>query len=389
MTIHRGLVKKRQLIIIVSLLVMISGSFLVMRFLMAQKKEFVQKPPQAGDRYVAATPVEYTTIHSTISGKGRVVSSAEVEIVAEASGKISAGAIPLKKGQSFSRGDVLLTIYKDEMELALKAQKSQFLNTLANLLPDIKIDFPERFQDFRSFFNAIDLDKNLPPLPEIEGEKLKIYLASRNLLSDYYSLLKLEKQLSRHTLYAPFNGTFVRVNLQAGAYTNTGGRIATIIHTDTVEVEIPVENGFTEWIQTGQSVKLFSTDRRHTWTGQVVRISDFVDPNTQTRPVYVSVPLHGQKQLYAGEYLNCEFHGGTIEQAMEIPRKAVFNYDQIFVVQEGKLRQEQIEIIKINEESLVFRGLPEGTRIVVQPLINVSENTPVKILDRDGSPDKL
>lgn len=372
--------KKRRLIIVGSLLGILIVSFLMMRFLIAQKKDFVKAPTKPGDRYVRAEPVEYNTLKSVVSGRGRVLSSAELDLIAEASGKIERGDVPLKTGQSFQRGDVLLTVYKDEVELALKAQKSGFLNRLANVLPDLQIDFPDRYPEFRDFFNSIDLDEDMPQLPDYTSEQLKIFLASQNILNDYYSIVKSEKQLKRHTLYAPFNGTFLTVNLEVGAYTNTGGRVARIIHTDTVEVEFPIENDYAMWIQVGDKVDMYSSEIGESWSGKVIRIAEFVDKTTQSRPVFVQVPLNNQAQLYAGQYVSATFKGGIIPDVMEIPRNAIINFDNVYTVREGRLHKEKIEIVKLNDRTAYFRGLEPGIHVVVQPLINVSENIPVKIL---------
>ena len=375
--------KKRQIIIVAGLLFIIVGSFLLMEFLAAQKKDIARRPPDLGERWVVAEPVAYKTIKTKVVAQGRVVSTEEVEVISEASGKIEPGAVPLKKGQRFARGDTLLVIYKDETELALKASKSQFLNRIANLLPDIKIDFPEKYDQYFTFFNSINLDQDFPPLPDIKSEKMKIFLASRNVLNDYYSIKKGEKQLKRHTIIAPFQGSFTNVLLQVGAYTNMGGRIGSIIRTDALEVEAPVENSQARFISVGDAAVLTSPGRHIQWKGTVVRVSDFVDIATQSRSVFVNVPLRNQPQLFAGEYLNIELAGGDISNAMEIPRNAVFNYDQTFVIVDGKLKKRRIEILKMNEETAVIRGVEEGVYIVTQPLINVAENTDVYILGVD------
>ncbi len=374
--------KKRQFIIVASLAFIVVGSVMLMQFLAAQKKDIPRRPPAVGERWVKAEPVLYKTIETKVVAQGRVVSTAEVEVVSEASGRIEPGSAPLKKGQRFSRGDTLLIIYKDEAELALKALKSQFLNRVANLLPDIKIDFPEKYDAFVDFFNTIDLDQDFPPLPEIKSEKMKIFL-SRNVLNDYYSIKKAEKRLKRHTIIAPFEGTYTNVLLQVGAYVNMGGRIGSIIRTDALEVEAPVENSQARFIRVGDPAILTSAGRHIKWKGEVVRISDFVDIATQSRSIFINVPLHNQAQLYSGEYLTVELSGDAIEKAMEIPRNAVFNYDEVFVVVDGKLKKRRIEILKMNEETSVFRGLEEGVYVVTQPLINVAENTSVKILEKD------
>lgn len=375
--------KKRQIIIVGSLVLIIVISFGLMQFLAAQREELPRRTPEVGERWVKAEPVSYSSIESQVNGMGRVTSTEVVQVIAEASGKIERGSVDLKKGERFRAGDTLLVIYKDEMELALQAQKSRFLTTTANLLPDIKIDFPEKYDEFLQFFNSISIDKDFPPLPDIQSEKMKIFLASRNILNEYYSIKQAEKQLDRHTIRAPFSGTFSDVQLQVGAFTGMGGRIASIIRTDEIEVEVPLPQNQAHFIRVGDPVSLHSDEREMDWTGKVVRVSDFVDLNTQRRSVFVRVPSNSKKPLYQNEYLIAEFSGMTLTNAMEIPRNAVDNTDIVFTVENGRLKKHQIDIVKYNTETIVFNGLPEGVFVVTQPLINVAENTPVKILGVD------
>ena len=98
------------------------------------------------------------------------------------------GDVPLRKGASFKKGQLLATIYKDEAELALKARKSKFLNNFTNILPDLNVDFPDDYPTYRKYFNQVDLNKPLPELPVPGNEKLKIFLSSRSILSDYYRI---------------------------------------------------------------------------------------------------------------------------------------------------------------------------------------------------------
>ena len=66
---------------------------------------------------------------------------------------------------------------------------------------------------------------------------------------------------------------------------------------------------------------------------------------------------------------------------MEIPRKAVFNQNEVFIVQDGLLGRREIMIEKINKDKIYFSGLEIGVDIVAEPLINASENTKVSILE--------
>jgi multidrug efflux pump subunit AcrA (membrane-fusion protein) len=349
-----------------------------MKFLISQKEKPPRRAAIVAKRFVKSKAVKYGTVISPVTAPGRVVSVSEVDLIAEASGKIITGKIPLKKGAEFSKGDRLFTIYTDEAVLALKARKSQFLNTLANLLPDIAYDFSSEEEIYRKFFSSIKIEGDLPPFPEIRHEKLRIFLASRNILSEYYNIRKDELKLSRHTVKAPFKGTYTQVNLESGAYANTGGKVAHAIRTDELELEIPLERFDAEWVRIGDEVTIYSDKRSKKWEGVVLRKGRFVDANTQSQSIFVKVKSQGDASLLAGEYLTAKFAGHSIKNVMEIPRNVVFNTNEVFIIVKGRLQKRIINIVKVNEKTLLFNGLSEGDVLVMQPLINVHEGTLVE-----------
>ena len=372
--------KQRKTVIIVITFTLLISGYLTMKFLISQKEMPERKQAAPTERYVKAKKVHYRTIHASVKSTGRLISTSEVVIVAEASGKILPGDVSLRTGQSFRKGDVLLRIYKDETELELKAEKSRFLNAVANILPDMKVDYPDAYETFSSFFQSIDIQKDFPPMPQADDGNVKVFLASRNILADYYSIKKNELKLKRHTIYAPFNGAYMEVTMETGSYVNTGGRIGKIIHTGLLELEVPVENRYSQWIKNGDPVKVFAKDTVKHWRGTVVRKADYIDPSTQSRTIYVKITPDNRYKLFAGEYLTAEFQGGKIKNAMMMPRNAVFNHNEVFVVVAGKLQKRKIEIHKLDETTLIFSGLEEGTNLIVEPLINARENSPVEIL---------
>ena len=369
----------RRIVIVVSVVIIIGLAYGLMRFLVAQKEPPPVRRSFEARRYVKVEPVRYTDIPSRVTGPGRLASVAEIDIVSEASGKIETGAVTLKKGASFSKGDVLFVIYPDEAMLSLKARKSQYQNTLASILPDLVIDFPEHEKGFYEFFSSIQVDKSLPALPEISDDKLKIFLASRNVISEYYNIQRDELQLNRRTVNAPFNGTYKEVYMELGAYTNTGGRVARAIRTDEMELEVPLDRTDASWVNIGDPVSVHSENRDLTWKGRVIRKSQYVDENTQSQEIFVRIPNNRQQPLLAGEYLDATFPVRPISEVMEIPRNSVFNTNEVFIVREGRLSKQQINVVKINERTLIFNGLSEGDSVVVQQLINVSEGTLVQL----------
>lgn len=369
--------------IVVALIILLGGSAALSMVFVSMKPEPPRMPEIELKRFVKAETVAYKEITSPLMRTGRVVSSSIVTLVSEAAGKIESGEVVLRKGSSFKKGQLLATIYKDEVELAIKARKSGFLTTITTLLPDINVDFPDQLETFSQFFSSISMDKKLPVLPAIKNEKLKIFLASRNVFNEYYGIQQDEKRLERHSLYAPFDGTFTQVNFELGAYVNTGGQIANMIRTDQLEVEVAVENYQSNWIKIGDKVKVFSSQQEWVKPGVVVRKSDFIDANTQSRSFFIKVLNSETEKLLSGDYMRVEFPGQKIQKAMELPRGALFNSNEVFTIVDGKLKKQVIEILKWNETTFIFNGLEEGTKVVSEPLINVKENSPVGIVGEE------
>lgn len=365
--------KKIISFLFILLIIGVSVGLAILFTKMKPKPEYA--PPDQLRRMVETQLVRYDKINTSIEAPGRLVPGKTVEIISEAQGKILQGKVPLKKGQHFDKGDLLCKIYDEEQVLSLKASKSRFLNSLANALPDIKFDYPDDYDMVLDFFQKIDISKPLPNLPKLNDRSLKVFLASRDILNQYYTIQVAEERLRKHFIYAPFDGSIMEVYLQVGGFANIGTRIAKVIETEIMELEVPVFLQDLPWISIGDKVKVYDETRTQSWNGKVARISDFIDPTTQSASVFVQVRNTKENPVYPGMYLIAVFNGKTVDEAMEIPRQAVFNQDEVFIVVDSTLQKSKINILKINRHSLVFNGLEEGTEIVVEPLINVKEGT--------------
>lgn len=288
----------------------------------------------------------------------------------------------MRKGESFAKGQLLVKIENPEVELSLKSSKSRFMTSLANTLADIQIDYNNEYQKWGSFFQKISVDEPLPKMPKIENEQFKIFLASKNILGDYYSIQSQEVRLAKHFLYAPFKGSFASVNLQESSVVNPGSVIGSLINTSNYEIEVPVIKSDAKWLNMGQKVHIYPEDSNDTIVGKIVRIADFIDPQTQSIPVFVSMNKNRHSMIYEGSYFDCEFENITVEESMEVPRSIVFNHNEVFIVKDGRLRKKEINILKLNEQTLYFNGLTEGEWLVNEALINANENMEVEIIDQ-------
>jgi len=371
---------RRFIISITLLIVAVVAAYFIMQALANSKKDPESRAKEKAKIYVRANNLEYSDNNTTIQASGRLSSQSLVDLSAEVSGKILQGDISLKEGTNFKKGDLLVRIFDEEAKNNLKASKSRFLNSIAGILPDMKIDFTDEYDKWNKFFNDINIDKELPVLPKFNSDKEKIFLASRNILNDYYTIESAQVRLSKYKIYAPFKGTFTNVMMEVGSVANPGTRIATMIKTDNLELEVPVKTEDIYWIKKGDKVKVSTSNGQMTWWGKVIRKSDYVDPASQSIMVYVAVEPQKDKPLYQGQYLQAEFSDKVVQKSFEIPRNALLNKNEVYLVEDGVLKRATVNVLKLGSTTALISGPKENSTIVVEPLINAAEGVVVEIL---------
>jgi len=370
--------EKRKIIILATTVFIIVLGIGIKNFFASKKEEPKKMNIPTSERIVKVKPVTYTETRASIIAFGRVNSAQSVALVAEVGGKLMQGSIVLKEASRFNKGDIIFKIDDREARYNLQSQKSEFLNNVASTLADIKIDFPEELSKWENFLQQIEITKPLPDLPELKSRKEKTFVSNRKLLNQYYSIKSAEERLAKYVFIAPYNGSIVQLNVEEGSIVNPGTNIGRIIRTDEMEAEIPIKVESIKWIEKGMPVKLYSENKTMYWEGKVARISDYVDPNTQSINIYVTLQPNNQNKLFEGIYLQAEIESSLLVNTMEIPRKALVNNNQVYVVSDGKLKLKPITIHKVNSNSIIFSGLETGELVVVESLVNVSENMSVK-----------
>ncbi|MCB9196434.1 MAG: HlyD family efflux transporter periplasmic adaptor subunit, partial [Flavobacteriales bacterium] len=330
--------------------------------------------------HVNAVPVKNKLTPITATGFGQVTSSSMINITAEVQGKINA-SILLKKGTSFKQGQVLFTIKNDDVKMALKARKSAYLMLMTNILPDLKLDYSDNFDAWLSFFNKIDVEKALPPLPETKSFKEKNFIVSNNVITEYYSIQSDEEKLKKYTITAPFSGSVINAFTDDGAIVNPSSPVLSVIRDGNLEIEVPISNDEISMVKLNSEVKLYD-DMGGIALGKVSRIGTFVNPNTQTVPIFIEVK-DSEIPLYNGMYLNASIACEGDENIVELPRKSIFNKNEVYQVLNGELKVLTLDIKLFLEESVLVKGLEDGTMIVVEPLINAKEGMKVQVFNHE------
>ncbi|MFK7937293.1 MAG: efflux RND transporter periplasmic adaptor subunit, partial [Saprospiraceae bacterium] len=160
-------------------------------------------------------------------------------------------------------------------------------------------------------------------------------------------------------------GTLVRANQQLGTLMNTGN----------YELEATIALGDLKFIKPGNSVTLTSADVNGNWKGRIKRISNQIDPRSQTVTVFISV---GGKNLREGMYLTGEIKGSSIGEGVRIPRELLVNQRAIYTVQDSMLSLMDVNVVKITADKAILRGLQDGTIILGENLSTAYDGMKVR-----------
>jgi len=365
---------KRKLIIIGSALGIIVLAFGLAGFFASQKEAPEIKRPPIVKKTVLTRPVEYDRLNTEIVTYGRVETAQSLDLLSEVSGRMFQGSVRLKEGQNFRKGTLLFYIDDQEAALNLKSQKSNFLRDLAGILPDLKVDFSDNFDAWQDYFNSLDIEKTFGELPKTKSNKEKTFLATQGIYSSYYSIKSAEVRLAKHRYYAPFDGSIIAVNLQSGSFVNPGTNIGRIIREGVHELKVSVETKDVPWIIPNSEVEIYSEETQQYWKGNVVRISDYVNQNTQSVDVFIAIRTNKGQKIYDGQFFQAAIPSRTITDGMIMPRNAIYNGDEVFVVKDSLLKVRQVNVIRLTDEDAIFNGLDEGADLVVEPLIGAYNN---------------
>ncbi len=368
---------KRKLIIISSSVGILFLAVVLAGFFAGQKEDPKDQRPPTVKKTVQTKKVNYQTIQTDVVSYGRVETAQTLDLLSEVSGRMYQGSVRLKEGQRFKKGDLIFYVDDKEPSLNLKSQKSNFLRDLAGILPDLKIDFSDNFEAWNNYFSTLDIDKKFGALPKVASEKEKIFLATKGIYSSFYSIKSAEARLDKHRYYAPFDGSIMQVNLQSGSFINPGVSIGRVMRRGVHELKVAVETKDIPWIRTNSPVKIYSDEMDQYWDGVVSRISDFVNQNTQSVDVFIAIQSSGEK-IYDGQFFQAAIPARTVKDGMIMPRNAIYNGNEVFVVQDTLLKVRKIKVIRLADEEAIISGLDRGEDLVIEPLIGAFNNMVVE-----------
>ncbi len=328
---------------------------------------------------------ERSTEMVRVAAMGTVVAAKRVVLQPEVSGRIIEQSPRLLPGGLFEAGEVVVRIDPRDYETAVKQQEAAVEQARLEIqLEKGRQVIAER--EWKLLEEDISLDQ---ASKELALRKPQQKNAQASLAAAESMLDQARLQLERTRVYAPFNAVVQEEFVDEGQLVSPQTQLATLIGTDRfwVQVSIPVDRlrwiGFSGTEGTDASVvtvtQELSGNVQVKRPGRLVRLLGDLDPVGRMARVLVEIddPLglesennpHGLP-LMLGAYVRVEIEGRSVEEVFSVPRRAIREGDQVWIMgEEDRLVFQPVEVLHRSKERVLIReGLNGGERIVVNSI---------------------
>ena len=309
--------------------------------------------------------VQNSTIQIVIPANGSLAAKRRVELYAEVQGVFKTSGILFKPGQEYRQGQNLIRIDASEYYASVQSSKSNLYNSIAAIMPDLRLDFPEVFQKWQSYLSGFDLNKTTPQLPEMTSDKENYFITGRGIISNYYNVKNLEQRLAKYSIRAPFSGILTEALVTEGSLIRNGQKLGEFIDPSIYEMEVALSKTYASLLKVGESVVLKNLDHTETYNGKVSRINGSIDATTQTITAYIEVK---SELLKEGMYLEANLNAKQETDAIEINRSLVLDGNQIFIVRDSILDLIDVNPVYLSDTKVVLKEVPDGTVILSKPI---------------------
>ncbi len=347
--------------------ILVGGVALIM--LMGSLRPKIEpKEPEIIPPTVFFTVAESRAVTLDVMAQGEVRPRTDIALTAQVSGQVVSTSKAFVNGGAFEEGDVLIQIQDAPYRAAAAAARARLAQEEAEAAL-ARRDYEELGLEE----DPTDLALRLPQLEQARAE---------------YEAARLD--LERTTIRAPFKGRVRERIAGVGQYVAPGAQLGQIFSTDIAEIRLALTDAdlaklglpiaFVEDEDTpGPDVVLSAViaGKEHTWRGRVARTDGAVDPTTrQIFAIAVVDDPYGAgaaadgTPLAMGLFVDARISGSPYDDAIVLPRSALYGRDVVYVIAEGDMLQERtVTVISAERDAItITRGVEPGERVVISPL---------------------
>jgi membrane fusion protein (multidrug efflux system) len=296
------------------------------------------------------------SVASTILAIGSIMADEEVELHAEAQGRIV--KIGFTEGNFIAKGKQLIKIYDGDLQ-------AQLTKALVN--KKLKLDTEKR--------NKILLDKGA-----ISTEAYEISLTDLNAINADIELLKENIKLTE--IVAPFSGKIGLKYVSVGSFVNSTTKIAAMQKMDRVKIEFSIPERYVSQVNVGTTVSFKVDGIQKIYNAKIYAIEPRIDPINRNVLIR-AICENSNGVLLPGLFAKIEVPLNDKEGVFLIPTQSIvpiLKGNKVFIIHGDSATEQKVEISGRNELNVeVVSGLKTGDSVIVSGIIQMKQGVKVKV----------
>jgi len=357
----------------------IAGALIFYKF----KKQPEQEEQAMKIPLVKVEKVNIRDIPMIIQGYGTVTPKVEVDIIPEVSGKVVYMHPELKVGGLIRANEKILQIDPRDYELAVMQAEAAVADAVV-MLDKEKAEALVAQKEWQQIHG------DAQPTSTLVLREPQIRKAEATLDSAKAQLATAELRLERTILSLDFDILITSENVDISQYVVTGQSLAKAYGTEAVEIVVPLEDNELAWFdvfdnsilgsdksnsnKTIATVKANFAGTQQIWNGYVVRTTGQVDRTSRMISIVVEVPepfkvTEGKAPLLPGIFAEVSIQGKTLHNAIAIPRDAIRQGNQVWVVNGDHLNIKTLQIVRSDKDyAYVASGIDDQVDVIISSL---------------------
>lgn len=373
-----NILKKIFLTALLPILIIV-GALGVSAKLVSSRPEPELTAPRTEGVLVQAAVAQRAMHRMDIEARGSVTPSRQVMLQSQVTGRVIWKNPELELGGFIKEGEPLLRIEATDYEIALEESRTAVEQARAQLAIEEgqQVIAQREWSLFAGDAQSGDDD------PGLALRKPQLKMAESALKAAQARQKRVQLDLSRTTIRAPFNGMVQALNVEVGQLVNPQSAMATLIATDTAWINASVPIDRLSAIEIPGAIATVRQDfgsRTVERPGKVVRLLGDLDPVARMARVLIEVEdpfnLAGEESkthglpLLMGSFVEIAFEGSVTQDLVEIPRRSLHNGNTVHVItDEGTLDVRTVQIVwRTTDTVLIGEGLSQGERYVTSSL---------------------
>lgn len=344
------------------------------------KSQPPREPPAPQVSVVTAAPGE---VALTIDAQGTATAKVAVEVVSRVAGQVTAVAPQFTAGGVFTEGERLVQIERADYEFAVLRASAQ----LAKAQEALALERGRARQAKREWRDLGDDIANALFLREPQ-----LAAAEATQAAAEADLAKAQLDLERTAIRLPFDGRIAAINVNLGQFVAAGSRVASVLGGDVALLRLPLTlrqaelidlpNGAGDEPLPEVAITLSGGFDERRWRGQLMRTEAVLDQRSRMLVAVVEVSIGDGPALPIGAFVEAAIAGRTLPDAMVLPQAAIYQGDQVLIVDEqNRIHYRPVRVLQNRTETVVVRGLEPGWRVVSSRLSLAIEGQRVTVVE--------